>query len=66
MLLLLLSHLDRAKVDPQITFLESGPFADETAALGVPTSVVSAGRLRNVGRGASAVARLSSLSARET
>jgi glycosyltransferase involved in cell wall biosynthesis len=61
MLLLLLRHLDRERVAPQIVFLEDGPFARETAAMGVPTRVIDAGRLRQLRRGRAAIARLSAV-----
>jgi glycosyltransferase involved in cell wall biosynthesis len=60
-----LARMDRARVDPTVVFLESGPFERETAALGVRTAVVAAGRLRQPHRLAAAVRALARLIRRE-
>jgi glycosyltransferase involved in cell wall biosynthesis len=65
MLLLLLRHLDRTRVEPRVVFLEPGPFASEIADLGIPTHVIAAGRLRNVARGTIAIGRMARLIRRE-
>jgi len=49
----------------QVAFLEDGPLRAEFDALGVPTTVVAAGRLRQGGRYAATVARLARLFRRE-
>ncbi len=46
MLLSLLRHLDRARVEPSVVFLQPGPFEQEVAALDVRTLSVRSGRLR--------------------
>jgi glycosyltransferase involved in cell wall biosynthesis len=48
MLWQLLSHLDQSRVAAHVVALEQGPFAREIAALGVDTTVVRAGRLREL------------------
>jgi glycosyltransferase involved in cell wall biosynthesis len=46
MLWTILRHLDRTRIEPQLVFLSTGPFADEVASLGIQTWTISAGRLR--------------------
>ena len=46
MLWVYLRHLDRARVEPTVAFLEGGAFEREVASLGVDTTVIPAGRLR--------------------
>ena len=58
MLWVILRHLDRSIVDPEVGFLSHGPFVDEVASLGIRTFVVTAGRLRNPFAYARTVARL--------
>lgn len=58
MLWLLLREYDPARITPSIVFLEHGDFADEVSALGIPTAVIDAGRIRAFWRGARAIGRL--------
>ncbi len=46
MLWSLLRHIDRSRTQPHVMTLARGPFEREIAALGISTSVVPAGRLR--------------------
>jgi len=65
MLLGWLRHLDPAQVEPHVVALEPGPFEREIAALGIRTTVVAAGRLREPRSGAAAVRTVSRLLERE-
>jgi glycosyltransferase involved in cell wall biosynthesis len=58
MLWLLLREHDPTRIAPSVVFLQDGPFVGEASALGIPTAVIDAGRMRAVGRGACAVGRL--------
>ena len=58
MLWTFLRHVDRARVDPLVVFLQPGPFEGEVARLGFRTAVVPAGRLREAHRFARVVVRL--------
>jgi glycosyltransferase involved in cell wall biosynthesis len=58
MLWTFLRHVDRLRLEPVVVFLEDGPFEREVAALGIPTAVREAGRLRDVDRFARVVRRL--------
>ena len=59
MLWLLLREHDPTRIAPSIVFLQDGPFAGEASALGVPTAVIDAGRMRQTWAAASrAVGRL--------
>jgi glycosyltransferase involved in cell wall biosynthesis len=49
MLLSLLAHLDRARIQPSVIFLQAGPFEREVSALDVDTRSLSGGRLRQIG-----------------
>jgi glycosyltransferase involved in cell wall biosynthesis len=55
MLWVLLRHLDRSQVDPHVVAFTAGPFEREIAALGVSTTVVSAGRLRQLHKASATV-----------
>jgi glycosyltransferase involved in cell wall biosynthesis len=55
MLWTFLRKVDRSRVEPMIVFFEHGPFEREVNALGIRTSVIPAGRLRQLGRAASVV-----------
>lgn len=48
MLLSLLRNLDRSRCDPSVFFLRPGPFEQEVAQLDIHTTVVPAGRLREI------------------
>jgi glycosyltransferase involved in cell wall biosynthesis len=61
MLWALLRHIDRSRVEPHVIALQSGPFEREIAALGVPTTVVEAGRLRQAGRTVTSVRTIARL-----
>jgi glycosyltransferase involved in cell wall biosynthesis len=58
MLWTFLRHVDRRRLEPVVVFLEDGPFEREVAALGIPTAVREAGRLRDIHRFARVVRRL--------
>jgi glycosyltransferase involved in cell wall biosynthesis len=58
MLWTFLRHVDRRRLEPVVVFLEEGPFEREVAALGIPTAVREAGRLRDIDRFARVVRRL--------
>lgn len=53
-----LRHSARNRIEPHVLFLKSGPFRDEVAALGIPTSLEPVGRYRHVPRNLRAVGRL--------
>src|SRR2546421_1494285 len=65
MLWALLRHLDRSRVEPHVVALEPGPFEREIAGLGVRTTVVQAGRLRQPRRLVAAVRAVARLLDRE-
>jgi glycosyltransferase involved in cell wall biosynthesis len=65
MLWTLLRNLDRSRVEPHVLSLEPGPFEREVAGLGIRTSVVVAGRLRQPRRVAAAVRAVARLFERE-
>lgn len=48
MLLSFLRHVDRTRVDPLVVFFAEGPFEREVSALGIRTTVLPAGRLRQL------------------
>jgi len=50
MLWMFLKHVDRDRIALFVVFLQPGPFEAEVAELGIPTAVVSTGRLRQVGK----------------
>jgi glycosyltransferase involved in cell wall biosynthesis len=58
MLWSILRRLDRGRIDPTVVFLQAGPFERDVASLGIPTTVVPAGRLRSPLGTARAVRRL--------
>jgi glycosyltransferase involved in cell wall biosynthesis len=58
MLWLFLRHADRRRVEPSVVFLADGPFLADCSDIGVPTSLIPSGRLRDVRRGATTIARL--------
>lgn len=60
-LLTFLRHVDRERIAPTVVFLQAGPFPRQVAALHVPTEVIPAGRLRELGRFLATVRSLSSL-----
>jgi glycosyltransferase involved in cell wall biosynthesis len=64
MLWLLLRGHDPGRIAPSVVFLQHGAFAEETRALGIPTAVIDAGRIREVGRGARAIGRLARIISR--
>ena len=47
MLLTLLKHLDRSRVEPAVILLRAGSFTDDVARLAVPSAVVPVARLRH-------------------
>jgi glycosyltransferase involved in cell wall biosynthesis len=61
----ILRHASSAQLAPRVICLRDGPFIDELDALGIPTSVIDAGRLREAHRGAAAVGRLARLLRRD-
>lgn len=60
-----LRHLDRRRLAPSVVFLKAGPFVQEVAALGIPTTVIRVGRYRNVLHNLASIARLASFLRRE-
>lgn len=60
-LLGLLSHLDRARLEPRVILLEQGGLAADIAALGVPVASTPGGRVRNPGHLAVTVVRIARL-----
>ncbi len=60
-----LRNLDRDRIEPSVAFFGDGPFPRETAAAGIPTHTLPAGRLRQVHRTAANTARLAALVRRE-
>jgi glycosyltransferase involved in cell wall biosynthesis len=65
MLWAFLRHVDRARLEPVVVFLQSGPFEGEVASLGLRTEVIRAGRLRQMSRTVAAVRQLAGLLERE-
>jgi glycosyltransferase involved in cell wall biosynthesis len=65
MLWALLRHLDRERVEPFVVFFQAGPFQEEVAEVGIPTSVLRTGRLREFWRGPLVVGALAGLLRRE-
>jgi glycosyltransferase involved in cell wall biosynthesis len=61
----ILRHAPSADLTPRLICFQDGPFIDELAALGVPASVIDAGRMREAQRGARAIGRLTRLLRRE-
>jgi glycosyltransferase involved in cell wall biosynthesis len=61
MLWTFLRHIDRRRIEPVVVFLEDGPFVDEVAGLGIETTLLDAGRLRDIRRFASTIRRLGQL-----
>jgi glycosyltransferase involved in cell wall biosynthesis len=61
MLWLALRHFDRERLEPLVVFLGPGPFVEEVAGLGIETTVVPAGRLRQPRSTGAAIRRLTSL-----
>jgi glycosyltransferase involved in cell wall biosynthesis len=57
----ILRHAHSAHLTPRVICLRDGPFVDEVEGLGIPSCVVDTGRLREVRRGAGAIARLARL-----
>lgn len=43
-----LKHVNRQRIVPTVVFFEAGPFEREVSSIGIETSVVPVGRLRNV------------------
>jgi glycosyltransferase involved in cell wall biosynthesis len=65
MLWVLLRHLDRSQIEPHVVALTPGPFEREIAELGVSTTVVSAGRLRQLHKASGVVRAVARLLERE-
>jgi glycosyltransferase involved in cell wall biosynthesis len=65
MLLILLRHVDRRRVEPFVVFFADGPLRKEVAELGIDTAVVRTGRLRQVWRVPIAIVELALLLRRE-
>lgn len=61
----LLQTLDGRRVDPVVAFLADGAFAQEVAAAGIETTLLPAGRMRQVGRLTGTVRALAALMRRE-
>jgi glycosyltransferase involved in cell wall biosynthesis len=60
-----LRHLDRSRCAPSVVFLKDGPFVQEVAGLGIPTTVIQVGRYRNVLHNIASIARLARFLRRE-
>ncbi len=58
MLWLFLRDVDRERIAPSAVFLDDGPFRADCDSIGVPQTLIAAGRVREVGPGARTVARL--------
>src|SRR5690242_18703804 len=65
MLWTLLRHFDRSRLQAHVVVLEPGPFESEIAELGISTTVIAAGRLRQVHRSTGVVRELARLFRRE-
>jgi glycosyltransferase involved in cell wall biosynthesis len=65
LLWMFLRNLDRKRIEPSVVFFGDGPFPGETAAAGIRTHVIPAGRLRQVHRTAANIGRLTALLRRE-
>jgi glycosyltransferase involved in cell wall biosynthesis len=61
----ILRHASSADLAPRVICFQEGPFIDEVDALGIPTSVLQPGRMREARRGAAAVRRLTRLLRRD-
>jgi glycosyltransferase involved in cell wall biosynthesis len=61
----LLRHLDRSRIEPHVVILQPGPFEQELEDLGVSTTVLPTGRLRQPRATARAVRALAGLLKRE-
>jgi len=61
----ILRHASSAELAPRVVCFQEGPLIDEVDALGIPTSVIQSGRLREARRGAAAVRRLTRLLRRD-
>lgn len=58
MLWLLLTHLDRERLEPTVVFLGEGPFEEEVRGLGIETETIPTGRLRQPGAVLAAIRQL--------
>lgn len=56
-----LRHVDRRRIEPVVVFLQAGPFEREVAGCGFRTTVIPAGRLRQVGSSLRVAHRLAAL-----
>jgi glycosyltransferase involved in cell wall biosynthesis len=65
MLWTFLRHVDQARIQPLVVFLEEGPFAEEVSQLGIRTVIVRTGRLRHFWRAPLAINALARLLRRE-
>src|SRR5205807_7953166 len=65
MLWALLRHMERARVERHVVAFQPGPFEREVARLGIATTVIRTGRVRQPGRAAAAVLALARLVRRE-
>jgi glycosyltransferase involved in cell wall biosynthesis len=65
MLWALLRNLDHSRFEPHVVALQPGPFEREIAGLGIRTTVIPSGRMRQPGRAAAAVRSLARLFERE-
>src|SRR4051812_11687466 len=65
MLWTLLCHLDRSLLEPHVVVFEPGPFERDVAELGIPTTVIGMGRLRQPHKGGPGVRQLARLLKRE-
>jgi glycosyltransferase involved in cell wall biosynthesis len=54
----MLRSLDRGRIELSVVFLSGGSFVDEVETLGIPTRLLSAGRLRQIGDTTRVVRRL--------
>lgn len=61
MIWLFLKHVERPRIEPFVVFLDAGPWEREVAELGIETTVIPAGRLRNIASSGRVVTRLASL-----
>jgi glycosyltransferase involved in cell wall biosynthesis len=58
MLWTFLCHIDRTRIEPIVVFLEHGPFERDVASLGIRTTAIPAGRLRQPWRANRAIISL--------
>ena len=58
MLWTFLRHVDRTRIEPLVVFLQTGPFEREVASLGIRTTTLPVGRLRQVQKACWAIVSL--------